>query len=252
MSRPIYIYGLVRGGDVTQPALGTGLGDAPIRLLPASDLAVLVSDLPPGTVARSRRNMIAHTRVLERATARVDVLPLRFGTVAPHANALTQCISTNIDKLRAALDDVAGRVELGLKASWRDGVIFNEIVRSEPDLGLLRDRLRSRPAQETYYDRLELGRRVEAALVARRTFETKIILGELSSLAEREADLPIVSEDMIFNRAFLLRRKDEPLFDERVQTIGNRHGARIDFLYVGPVPPYSFVTVQVAGLTEAA
>lgn len=252
MSRPLYLYGLIRSSDASPPDLGAGVVEVPVRLFPAGDLIALVSDLPPGAVARSRRNMIAHTSVLERVIARIDVLPLRFGTIAPRADTLAHCIAANADRFCMALDDIAGRVELGLKASWRDGVIFDEIVQADPDLGQLRDRLRSRPARETYYERLELGRRVEAALIARRTAETAAILSELSKLAERETDLRTMDEDMIFNRAFLLRREHELLFDTHVQAAGDRYGERVNFRYVGPAPPYNFVNVQVTGLTEAA
>ena len=71
-----------------RPPWETVLAAPPCRLLPAGSLAALVSDVPPGPVAQTRRNMVAHTSVLERAIARTDVLPLRFGTVAPDADRL--------------------------------------------------------------------------------------------------------------------------------------------------------------------
>jgi hypothetical protein len=113
----------------------------------------------------------------------------------------------------------------------------------------MRDRLRSRPANETYYERVELGRRVEAALAERRATEAAAIVAALAPLAEREAELRALDEDMILNRAFLVRRENEALFDARMQSVAERYADRVNFRYVGPVPPYNFVRLQAGWLT---
>jgi hypothetical protein len=263
---PIYLYGLLcDAAGLDGVPLGAGVGGAAVRLLPGEaipqegpgneTLTALVSDIPPGPVAQTRRNMVAHTALLERAMARATILPVRFGTVAPGAAALSGCIAANAATFRAALRDIDGRVELGVKASWREGVVFAEIVAADRELCRLRDRLRSRPASETYYERVELGRRIEAALAERRTAEAAAIVAELAPLAEREAELRTVEEDMILNRAFLVRRENEALFDARMEALAERGAARVSFRYVGPVPPYNFVHMQadwLAGMAREA
>ena len=241
----------IPGEALLAAALGVGVGAVPVHLLPAGPLTALVSPIAPGPVAQTRRNMIAHTAVLERMIARTDVLPVRFGTVAAATAVLTGCIAANAAALQAGFRDIEGRVELGLKASWRDGVVFAEIIAADPELCRLRDRLRSRPASETYYERVELGRRVEAALVGRRAMETAAILAELAPLAERVVELRTLDEDMILNRAFLVRRAQEARFDAQVQAVAERCSARVSFRYVGPVPPYNFIRLQVGWLTGA-
>jgi hypothetical protein len=255
----LYVYGLVEdryaltGGDTAAP-LGVGVGGAAVRLLGSRGtppITALVSGISPGPVAQTRRNMLAHTAVLERAMGAATVLPVRFGTVAPDANALTGCIRANALAMRAALKEINGRVELGVKASWREGVVFSEIVDGDADLCQMRDRLRSRPANETYYERVELGRRVEAALADRRAAEAATIIAALAPLAEREAELRPLNDDMILNRAFLVKRENEARFDETMQAVAERCAERVTFRYVGPVPPYNFVRLQAGWLVGA-
>ena len=249
----VYLYGLLEDDTgIETMDLGGGISGAGVRLLPAGPLIGLVSDIPAGPVAQTRRNMVAHTAVLEKAIARTDVLPVRFGTVAPTSKALATCIMSNTNGFRTALRDIGGRVELGVKASWRDGVVFSEIVATDAELCRLRDRLRTRPASETYYERVELGRRVEAALAQRRATETAAIVAELAPLAERDAELRTLDEDMILNRAFLVRRENEAAFDERIQAVAERCADRMNFRYVGPVPPYNFVRLQVGWMNGAS
>jgi hypothetical protein len=172
--------------------------------------------------------------------------------VAPDLGALQTCIATNRAAFHAALRSIDGRVELGLKASWRKGSVFNDIVERDLALRQMRDKLQTRPAGETYYERIELGRRVEAAVAERRAAETAAIMAELLPLAEREAELRNHDEDMIFNRAFLVKRPVEPAFDEAVARVAERFSERLEFRYVGPVPPFNFVNLQAGWMVSAS
>ena len=183
---PLYVYGVLPAATpAAAHAGGIGVGGGAVTRVTSDDLAVLVSHADAAPVARTRRNLLAHTSVLERAMPHATVLPLRFATVVPGAAALTACLDANRAAFRAALRDIDGQVELGVKAIWRSGLVFTDIVERDQALRQLRDRLRTRPASETYYERIELGRRVEAALAERRGSESNAILEELLPLAER-------------------------------------------------------------------
>nr|WP_274607362.1 GvpL/GvpF family gas vesicle protein [Paracraurococcus ruber] len=251
---PLYAYGVAaEDAEIDLPALGEGLGGTAPSLLPAGRLLVLVGQAPPPPLEPTRRNMLAHTAVLERALAQADVLPFSFGTVAPDLATLRRGLASTENLLLNALSGVAGRVELGVKATWREGVAWREILDRDPALRAMRDRLRTaRPNADTYHERIELGRRVEAALNARREAEAAAILAELAPLAERSATLRLLDDGMVLNRAFLVRRAEEPRFDAAMQRLADRHGERMDFRYVGPVPAYNFVSLRADWLAAAA
>jgi hypothetical protein len=247
-----YLYGVLPG-DAAPDGLGTGIGGAEVGVLPAAHgLAALVSDAPETPPEPTRRNLLTHTAVLERTIGVADVLPMRFGTIAPDSATLLGCLARNAQPFAAALAGIAGRVELGVKASWREGVATRQILAADHGLRAMRDRLQQRPASQTYQDRIELGRRVEAALEALRTADTAAILARLSPLAEREVALKVLDESMVLNRAFLVRRSAEAAFDAAMQQLGEAEDARLVFRYVGPVPPYNFVSLRADWLAEAA
>jgi hypothetical protein len=240
-----YVYGLVAAGQRLDPAaLGTGVGGAAVTLRGEGALQALVSPVDAGEVAQTRRNLLAHTALLERVMAQATVLPVRFGTVAPGEAALNACITTNQAAFSAAMAAIDGKVELGVKASWREGVVFAEIIASDASLARLRNRLRDRPASETYYERVELGRQIEQALAKRRTADAEAILAELAPLADGEAELKTLDDDMVLNRAFLVSRANEPQFDARMRSLSESREGRMVFRYVGPVPPYNFVQLR--------
>jgi hypothetical protein len=249
----LYVYGLMMTAEAEAGSAqagmlspNTGIADAPVTEQPAGPLTALVSALLASPVAPTRRNLVAHHRVLERFFSAVDVLPLPFGTVAPDGDGLTRSIAEHRTAFLDALAEVDGQVELGLKARWKPGVVFAEVVGADTELTRLHERLRS--DGETYFERVELGRRVEAALAGRRTIETNAIIAALQPLATRHASLAVTEDDMIFNLVFLVRRGDQAAFDERVQKLASRHAERIEFRFAGPAPACHFAAVPAGWL----
>ncbi|WP_419897210.1 GvpL/GvpF family gas vesicle protein [Roseomonas sp. USHLN139] len=243
----LYFYGIAEPGALpAADTLGPGLGGAAPDWVEAAGLAALVSPVTGAEVPASRRNMLAHTAVLERALAEASLLPLRFGTVAPDAAAVAACLARHAPQFRAGLREVAGRVELGVKVHWQPEIVFTQLLEQDAGLRRMRDRLRDRPAVETYAERIELGRRVEAALAARRAAEARRLLDTLAPLAERSTALPLAEDTMLLNHAFLVRRAREAEFDAVMAALAEAQGERLSFRYVGPVPPYNFVALQAA------
>ena len=74
-------------------------------------------------------------------------------------------------------------------------------------------------------------------------------MAELLPLAERDADMRTHDDDMILNRAFLVPRSMETAFDDAVARIAERFADRMEFRYVGPVPPFNFVSLHAGWLT---
>lgn len=250
---PAYVYGILRrSADLPPHSTGPGIGDAAVERVEAGDLAALVSPPRHVPVPSSRRNLVAHTAVLERAMRHATLLPVRFGTVAPSRHSLIRCLDANTPSFLQGLTEIDGMIEIGVKASWKPKVVFDEIIDSQPRLRALRDRMRQRPARDTYAERIELGRQVEAAMAERREAETGTILAALRPLARRDAALKVLNEEMILNHAFLVPSEEESRFDSAMTEVIERFGDRITFRYMAPVPPYNFVSLRADWLSARA
>jgi hypothetical protein len=250
----LYILGILDSAALRDAeGIGPGLGGAEVSLVESRcGLAALVTDNNGASPEPTRRNMMAHTTALERAITRADVLPMRFGTVAPGVAQLDICLTRHVGQFRTALAGVEGRIELGVKASWRDGIAFREILAADSALKALRDRLQSRPTSQTYHERIELGRRVEAALGRLRQTDTAAIEKLLAPLSENTVALKNLDEAMVLNQAFLVRREVEAAFDAAMRHLAELQEGRMLFRYIGPVPPYNFVTLRADWLAQAA
>ena len=145
------------------------------------------------------------------------------------------------------LQEMECKVELGLKALWRQERLFQDIVAENPDIRKLRDYLAANPTAGLggHYDRLELGRRVSEAIEARRDVDAQLLSRALSPLADRYESNKILTDMMVLNAAFLVHRSRIEEFDRKVSELDKEYGERMMFKYVGEVPPFNFVEIVV-------
>lgn len=241
-----YLYCIVRSREPrTFETLGIGERGDVVHTINFKGLAAIASDSPEARYDNTRRNMMAHMRVLDEVMADHTVLPVRFDCVAPSPDAVReQLLKARHAELSAMLDDMEGRVEMGLKAFWYEDVVFQEIVQDNPTIRRLRDGLAGRSLDETYYDRIRLGELVEAELKARRGRDADSVLERLRPLAEKAQINPTITDHMVVNAAFLIARKRENEFDTMVRSLDADMGRRLLVKCVGPVAPYNFVNVS--------
>jgi hypothetical protein len=242
-----YLYCIIRCSGPRQ-FTNRGIGERGdvVHTVHFMTLAAVVSESPIVEYENSRRNMMAHTLVLEDVMRDFTILPIRFGTVATNTEAIQeQVLKRRYGELNGLITEMEGRVELGLKAIWYEEVIFREIVEENQAIRRLRDSLIGRTSEETYYDRIRLGEMIEAAMNKKRDEEAERILDCLRPLVYKTRANKVITDRMVLNAAFLLDRDREAKFDQTVQQLDAEMGKRLMFKYVGPVPPYNFVNVVV-------
>lgn len=242
-----YFYCIVRCREPLELATrGIGERGDKVYTLHYNDLAAVVSDSPAIEYDSSRRNMMAHTAVLEEVMREFTILPVRFGIVAPDEKAIReQMLRRRYDELDRLLRGMEGKVELGLKTFWYEDVALREIIEESPAIRDLRDSLAGRPAEETYYERIRLGELVEKAVNKKRDEDAERILSRLRPLACETRINKVITERMILNAAFLVECEREPEFDRAIQQMDAEMGQRLMFKYVGSAPPYNFVNILI-------
>lgn len=242
-----YLYGIIPCGEMRRFDIqGIHEQGREVYSIPYRDLAVVVSDSPYESYESTRRHMLAHTRVLEALMREYSVLPIRFGIVAPDVDTVReQLLARHYSDLRSQLDALRNCIELGLKVFWTAEDMLRRIADETPAIRVLRDSLRGRSLESTYYERIRLGEMVEQALAARRNHDAEMFLGKLRPLASKTVVLPVHADRMVLNAAFLVEREREADFDDVVRCFGDRFEDRFLFKYVGPVPPYNFVSIAI-------
>lgn len=238
-----YLYCVI-AGDTPQTfdvdGIG-GLGDA-VYTLPLEGLSAVVSRSPEAEYDSTRRNLTAHMRVLETVMADHTIVPIRFGSVAPNEETVYDTLlKPQREAIRALLAELDGRVEMGLKVFWMEGVLYAEVLSDRPDIAQLRDKLLGRSPEETYYERVKVGELMDAAVTEKRDREARALLEHVGPLAHRTKRLDALGEQTVLNAALLIGRSKIDALEERVAQLDGDNGERLLFKLVGPTAPYNFV-----------
>jgi gas vesicle protein GvpL/GvpF len=241
LSTALYCYG-VTSADVAASQPDAGLGGTSVEPVRFRDLAALTSASPPGKVRARRADLLRHFDVLSSAFERGTVVPLRFGIVFDdEASLVRDFLEPRHDELRRLLRELKDRVELRVAAHYRAEAVLAEIVRDNPRVARLREQTRSGSAQPLM---IELGELVSAELQARTARDTRSVLERLGKLSLTYDVSDERIEHQLLRASFLVERKQLPKFDKAMNEIAAAHEGRIDFSYVGPLPPHSFVSLE--------
>jgi hypothetical protein len=250
-----YLYGIVGAGGLDADVFAgiTSVdGARPIRLVPAGDLAAIVSDVPLEEFAEetlpARLNDLAwleqaaraHEGVLERALERASVVPFRFCTIYRREDDLVGFVVERRDELLRVLEQVDGRVELGVK-----GLVARETL--ERRLRSLTDEDDGADAGRAYLLRRQREQQLAAesarfladcAAAAHARLEAAAVASAVSAVRPAR---PADRETMFLNAAYLVMVGDESLAREAAALAGEYEPFGIRFELTGPWPPYNFV-----------
>src|SRR3954453_16004769 len=99
-----YVYGVIGAGAAGWRPPAEGVDDQPVELVERDGLAALVSEAQRVPVRANRRNLMAHSRVLQSVIGERCVLPMRFGVVMPDRAAVeAELLGENSDWLAGRL-----------------------------------------------------------------------------------------------------------------------------------------------------
>lgn len=242
---PEYVYGIIDSAGAA-PATA-GVGGAPVRTLAGEGAAALVSELPAGELRLGREDMLAHAHVLEAAVSEGTVLPLRFGVVMEADEVRERLLAARGEELADALRELDGKVELNVRVLYEQDDVMRELVVAEPEIAALRARIHGRPADATYYQRIELGELVAAALERRRTADADALLRALESVSLAVRVGESAHERMVLSASFLVARERVAEFDAVLEREAAARVGRMRFKCVGPLAPHSFLELTAAG-----
>lgn len=245
-----YLYGIARLAEAKAASLGTGVGVPPheVFLLPFQRIAAVSSevsaDAPPGSQVRGlRRDMSAHSNVLNRLSEITTVLPVRFGVCMANREAVVDgFLRPQYERLDEQLSQLAGAVELTLHVQYEEEAILQEVRKEQPSLAAAGShRLR---AKRGFEEQMEWGRQIIEAVQNQGERDARHLLERLQPLASDTTLADATSELTVLKASFLVHRDDLVRFDRMVEELHRNLRPRMKFDYVGPLPPYSFTRVR--------
>jgi len=206
MSSNLYTYGVIEQDTVDIDR--TGVNDsAPITTVDYRSLSAVVSEIDEMEPEQTDDNATAHDEVLR------ELLESDGGrTVVPMRFGM---VFKNANTLKNVLRN--GHVAFRRSLNDLDGMV---------ELGV----------KLVTKDDTDVDRPAVVEDVATR----------LREVADTEAANDLYSDRLVFNRAYLVDRDDQPAFDDAVGEIRDEYGDGLHVQYNGPWAPYNFVDIEIS------
>lgn len=249
-----HLYGIIPTNPqiVLGPTI-TGVRGEELQLIAHNGISALVSDSVyaeyTGLYKPALVQMLAeHQQITELMLAQVSgLLPVKFGTLLQPEEIHT-LLSQSHAELATALEKLTDKVEVEVVATWQPERVFAELAQ-DPTITQLRAAAVGKSGPELQQIQLFVGQLVKAGLDARKTGYQNQLLENLGNAAADLEINPIFNEQVVANVAFLLDREKQADFDEKLAHLDAQLDGQLNFKVVGPLPAYSFSTVEVVKIS---
>jgi len=240
-----YIYCIIetKGKEERFGPLGIGGRGDELYTICFDDIAAVVSDAPIKKYSVARENLIPHEKAVEEVMRSYTVLPVRFATIAESEDKVKRILGKEHPRFFNLLKHMENKKEIGLKAVFKEDAIYKDILANYDEIRMQKEKLVKGSPRE--FSLIDIGKKVETALEKEKEKYKRDILTNLMPLALEVKINNTYGERMILNAAFLVEKIKEASFDIKVNELGERYRDKMNFKYVGTIPPFNFVNIEI-------
>lgn len=224
-----------------------GVNRAPVYTVTCGDKCAVVSDIFTPRARPDRHNLMAHRTVLKYLLDQGVVLPMRFGVIAHSARALERLLAENEEAIAQQLAQLSGKVEMGLRVTWKVANIYQYFVDTHPQLAAARDHmLATRQGIKLREEKLALGQLYERLRDEQRIEHQRLVESALCEACHDICSLPARGEKTVMHLACLIGADDMDRFDRSVAIAAQQFDNPYLFDYTGPWAPHNFVHLDLS------
>lgn len=244
MANGLYLYGIFPSPGPQHLAL-EGLDKQPVHCHDMDGFTFLYSEAQQERYLASRKNLLGHERVLERAMEQGyrTLLPLQFGLIINNWDAVRdQLTAPKEEDLRQLLNKLDGQREVGVKVFWESDKELERLMQENDALKAERDRLEGKSLGMD--EVVRIGQAIERAINTQKQSIIETFQNGLNPLATEVVENDPLSEAMIYNAAYLIPWDAEPEFSEQVERLDHQFENRLRIRYNNFTAPFNFAQLS--------
>jgi hypothetical protein len=249
----IYIYGIVPNFYGT--TLFQSLENSEVYAITFQNISAIVSDRDSTHLDYLDREslgymLVHHQEVIEELMKKGFnmILPMRLGTIVSSKDEVIKILTCGHDLIIDILKRIEYLTEIDLAITWHDFPGILKEISTHEDIIALKDEILKHAGNITKVDQVKVG------MMMKDKIETKnkdIELKILDSLSAFGLDIKmheVMNDEMVVNAAFLIHRNKREKFELTIDQLDEEYKNTLNFKLVGPLPCYSFYTIEVKKL----
>ena len=247
----IYLYGIINSNNA--PHFFTpqdSYKKESVYTIPYQEFSAVVSNSEIIDFTYSGKDVTAerlvwHQKVIEKIMdLKYTIIPVRLGTFMVDEAEVKDILSKGYSLTKSIMEKVRDKIEIDVVATWADfGSILKEIG-EEKEIKKLKEKYLTNP-EITLDHQMEVGAMLKNALDKKREKYALRIQTFLNHYCTAFKVHELMDDRMVINLACLINRDKQKDFDRKIEEINTEFAEKLNFRSVGPLPPYSFYTIDI-------
>lgn len=253
ISQGLYLYGFIPNHYEAEQF--QKLGSINVYTIPFKKVSAVVSrstiiDFRQLSTEPLAKLLIEHQRTIESIMSMGfgTIIPMRIGTFANNTSEVISILEKGYELIVEVLSKVTSLLEIDIVALWSDfGSIIAEIA-VNPRILEMKANIIENKISITQHDQLAIGTLVKKILDEKKAELAEIMTESLSPFCHDRKQHELMNDEMIFNNAFLVNQHQAELLEKTLDQLDEKLGGKVNFKMVGPLPCYSFYTMEIREL----
>jgi hypothetical protein len=249
----LYIYGIIPnyyGAEQFRKLDSIGVFNIPYQKVSAIVSKSNVIDYRQLSTEPLAKLLINHQKTIE-SLMNMDfgtIIPLRLGTFANNTSEVLRILENGYDLIMETLGKANNLLEIDIVSTWSDfGQVLAEVA-VHPEVIEMKEKIIGGKTTITQNDQLSIGFLVKKILDERKTEYAAKIKEALEPFSQSAKQHELMNDQMISNTAFLVKQSQSALFEKALDQLDESVNGKLNFNLVGPLPCYSFYTMEVKEL----
>lgn len=247
----IYIYGIINSNSTSHVFTpNNSYKKENVYTIPYRDVSAAVSNSEIIEYAHSSKDTLAkqliwHQKVIEKIMdLKCTIIPVRLGTFAVDEAEVKDILSKGYSLIKDVMEKTRDKIEIDVVAKWND---FNSTLKEigeEGEIKRLKEKILDNPGI-TVDEQMKVGVMIKKALDKKREKHATEIQAFLSNYCTSFKVHELMDDRMVINAALLINKHEQKDFDRKIEEINNEFAGKLNFRCVGPLPSYSFYTLEI-------
>ena len=249
----LYFYGIIHNDYPS--VLFSELTKFGLEVISYEEVSAIVAkkdyiDLTDSGKETLARLLVEHQKVLEQVmTLGLDrLIPMKLGTWAKDQAEVSKILGKGYALCMDILGKVRDMVEVDVAVTWTHFDRLIQTVADDPEVKEFKTQLMAK-GQVSVADQMQIGKIIREKLRKKSESAGISIIKQLDPVCQQLKQHELMDDQMIVNSAFLVDRGKITLFEEMLDQLDRDFQGELNFKYVGPLPCYSFYTLEVVELS---
>ncbi|MGV8091941.1 MAG: GvpL/GvpF family gas vesicle protein [Mangrovibacterium sp.] len=197
------------------------------------------------------RLLLGHQQTLEKLmeAGYSMLIPVRLGTWLKDRNDIRKILEKAYRLCTEILSKTGNKVEIDVVATWGSFVRVLQDISVDPEVFELKQKLMAQGDSIPISDQMQMGKLVKAKLDEKADAIRQRIVKSLDPCYQELKCHELMQDQMVANIAFLVNKGKLDAFEQKLDRLDQELKGELNFRCVGPLPCYSFYTLEIVELS---